>query len=118
MMTGVGRGCFNIYVGLLMFLTLGDKVIINYIMGIALIVSGLIFLFLSKFKHMSDEDINRAVSVQKKSVMNAALHHAKSSENAIKQAAFDNKDVIAKVAYENKDEIAKAAFENKEFLAD
>ena len=63
-------------------------------MGGVLIVGGLIFLFLSLFKQMNDEEISRAVSVQKKSVTNAAGNLARNNQGAIKQAAWDNKDVI------------------------
>ena len=118
MMTGVGRGFFNIYVGLLMFFTNGDGKWVSYIMGFAMIGAGLIFLFLSRFKNVSDEDINRAVSVQKKSVFNSFGTVAKNNEAAIKQAAWDNRDVIGQVAYDNRDVIAKAAYDNRELLAD
>ena len=78
MMTGVGRGSFNIYVGLILFLTQGnDTNIANIIMGIAMIVAGSILLFLSKFKNLTDEEIMRAVSVQKQSVWNAVGNAAK-----------------------------------------
>ena len=73
MMTGVGKGFFNIFVGSLLFFTneRGKILSTNTIMGSAMIFAGLIFIFLSKHKKLSDEDINRAISVQKKSVINS-----------------------------------------------
>ena len=70
LMTGVGRGLFNIFVGSLLFFTdqSNSTFTLAFFMGWFIMIGGLIFLFLSKFKQLSDEDINRAVSVQKKSV--------------------------------------------------
>ena len=75
------------------------------LMGLAMIIGGSIFLFLSFFKNMNDEEISRAVSIQKKSVADAAIGVAKNNQGAIKQAAWDNKEVIAEVAYDNRDAI-------------
>ena len=80
-------------------------------------IAGGIFIFLSKYKQLSDEDINRAVSVQKKSVANWATNTAKNNQGAIKKAAYDNQDVIAQVAWENRDTIAEVAYDNREMLA-
>ena len=120
MMTGVGRGCFNIFVGSLLFFT-NDKsktFTAGFFMGWAMILCGCLFIFLSKFKQLSDEDINRAISVQKQSVANHVGTLAKNNEGAIKQAAYNNRDVIAQVAYDNRDVIAQAAYDNREMLAD
>ena len=68
MMTGVGKGCFNIFVGSMLFF---NGTAVSSIMGFAMMAAGCIFIFLSRFRQLSDEDINRAVSVQKKSVFNA-----------------------------------------------
>ena len=48
------------------------------VMGGAMIFAGLIFLFLSRVKHMSDEELDRAVSVTRASV----------ARNTIKKAAI------------------------------
>ena len=80
-------------------------------MGVAMIISGIIFLFLSKVKNMSDDDLQRALSV-----------YADNNKAAMKRAgskfASDHKDVIAKVAYDNRAVIAEKAYENKEMLTD
>ena len=52
-------------------------------MGIAMIAAGILFIFLSKYKEMSDEDLNRAVSVNRQAV-----------SAAVKKTAVNNKDVI------------------------
>lgn len=61
----MGKGTFNIFVGLLLLVDTSDgstKVMDN-IAGYAIIASGCIFIFLSKIKNMKDEDIHRAISV-------------------------------------------------------
>ena len=64
LLSGLGKGVFNIFIGTLLFLNhAGDTDIYNMAMGSALIVSGLIFIFLSKVKNMSDADMTRALSV-------------------------------------------------------
>ena len=80
-MTGVGKGVFNIFVGFLMIVK--SQALPSWLMGIAMILAGILFIFLSKYKEMSDEDLNRAVSVNR-----AALNQA------VKKKAVDNKDVI------------------------
>ena len=63
-MTGVGKGCFNIFVGgIMMFNAVSGANILYSICGWCLIASGFIFLFLSRVKKMSDEDLERAMSV-------------------------------------------------------
>ena len=54
LMTGVGKGIFNIFVGTLLLLNKNGP---SYICAYAMILSGLAFLFLSKVKKMSDEDL-------------------------------------------------------------
>jgi hypothetical protein len=57
-LTGGGKGLFNIFVGLLLYVTAGDEKkgnIFDYIVGILLVASGIFFLFLSKCSNMSDE---------------------------------------------------------------
>ena len=68
-MTGMGKGLFNIFVGSLLFFTKDSKYdLLNLIMGPCIMGSGAIFLFLSLFKNMSDEELHRAVSVQKEEI--------------------------------------------------
>ena len=86
LMTGVGRGIFNIFVGSLLFFTdqSTSTFTLSFFMGWFILVSGLIFLFLSKFKQLSDEDINRAISVQKKSVNAHVQNFARNNQEEIK----------------------------------
>ena len=104
LMTGIGKGAFNIFVGFLMLVK--SQSIPSWIMGIGMILVGILFIFLSKYKEMSDEDLNRAVSVNRAAV-----------SQAVKQTAVDNKDVIYQAAYDNKDVIAEAAYNNREVIA-
>ena len=60
-----------------------------------MILGGLVFIFLSKYKNMSDEDLQRAVSVTRKSVVNNIAGVAYNNKETIGQAAYDNRDVIA-----------------------
>ena len=60
LMTGLGKGFFNMFVGTLLFLN-GDTA--SDLMGWAMIISGCIFIFLSRVKNMSDSDLERAMSV-------------------------------------------------------
>ncbi len=61
-LTGVGKGLFNIFVGTLLFLN-DDGVNPSMILGFCLIFSGLTFLFLSYCKKMTDTDLQRATSL-------------------------------------------------------
>ena len=92
------------------------------IAGWALIASGAAFLFLSKVKNMSDDEMQRALSVyaeeNKASAKKNATDFAHNHKDDAKKLAYDNKDVIAAVAYENKDVLAQAAYDNKEMLAE
>jgi hypothetical protein len=68
-LTGGGKGIFNIFVGLLLSMNSG----INspfYIptVGVLLVGSGFIFIFLSKCTNMSDETLMRATSINTKEV--------------------------------------------------
>ena len=87
-------------------------------MGISMILVGRAFIFLSKYKQMSDEDLVRAVSVTRKSVVNAGIGAVRNNQGIIRQAAEENQDLIAQVAYENKDVVAQAAYDNRELLAE
>ena len=96
-MTGVGKGIFNCFVGTLLFLNEDDGM--AQIMGWAMIGAGLAFIFLSKVKNMSDDDMQRALSVygeaNKAQMKKAAVNTAKNNKDTIKQVAVDNQDVIA-----------------------
>ena len=61
LMTGMGKGLFNIFVGSLLCSI--DGGLLNLIMGPCIMGSGVIFIFLSMFKNMSDDELQRAVSV-------------------------------------------------------
>ena len=84
-MTGIGKGLFNVFVGTLLFLNADTM---SYIMGGAMILSGFVFLFLSKVKNMSDDDLHRALSVY------ADQNKAQMKKKGAK-FANDHKDVIA-----------------------
>ena len=123
--TGMGKGVFNFFVGSLLFCivdpreTKGD--LVNQMMGIAMMASGLIFVFLSKVKKMEDEDLVRALSVyadaDKSKMKKKGKETAYNNKDAIKKAAIDNKDVIASVAYDNKEVIGQVAYENRDVIA-
>ena len=107
-LTGIGKGCFNLFCGLLLFIDMDNM--FSLIMGILMFSSGIIFIFLSRCRHMSDDQLQRATSIitgdLKKKAAQDSLNYAKAHQDEIKQVAYDNKDVIAQVAYENKDAIA------------
>ena len=119
LLTGVGKGTFNIFVGTLLFL---DDDALYTLTGWAMIASGLIFIFLSKVKNMTDDDLNRALSVYssdvKDKVKKKAVSVAKNNKETIAKVAVDNKDVIAQVAYDHREQLAQAAYDNREALAD
>ena len=102
LLSGIGKGVFNIFIGTLLFLNHADNgktSIYNTIVGSALIFSGLMFIFLSKVKNMSDEDMTRALSVyadaNKASAGGAWNDHKGDVKDAALKAAVNNKDVIA-----------------------
>ena len=111
-LTGGGKGLFNIFVGLLLYVTAGEEsiYIFDLLVGILLVASGIFFLFLSKCSNMSDEQLQRATSINaenlRKQAAKGAINVAKNNKDAIKKAAYDNKEVIAQVAYDNRDVIA------------
>ena len=108
LLTGLGKGIFNIFVGTLLFTNsdAGSK-----IMGWAMVASGCVFLFLSQVKKMTDEDMQRAISVY-------ADQNKKAMKKGAVKLANDNKEVIAQVAYDNREYIAEKAYENREVLAE
>ena len=106
LLTGIGRGCFNIFIGTMLFIFDNSDSVKTFILAWAMILGGFIFIFLSKYKNISDEDLQRAVSVTRKSVVNNISGVAYNNREAIGQVAYDNRDVIAQVAYDNRDVIA------------
>ena len=88
LMTGFGKGIFNMFVGSLLFIN--EHSTGGTIMGWSMMLAGCIFIFMSKYKQMSDEDLVRAVSVTRKSVNNAAIGLAKNNQGVIRQAAAEN----------------------------
>ena len=64
MSTGYGRGCFNIFTGMFLFFSNDDDGILNAnnIAGAAITFCGFVFLFLSKFKDLSESDLDRHAS--------------------------------------------------------
>jgi len=54
-LTGVGKGVFNIFIGTLLFLNEPGKFSPSAVLGWMFILSGLVFLFFSRFKKMTDE---------------------------------------------------------------
>ena len=111
-LTGGGKGLFNIFVGLLLYITAGDEnnKFFNILVGAFLVLSGIFFIFLSKCSNMTDEQLQRATSINadnlRKQAAKGAVNLAKNNKDAIKKAAYDNKEVIAQVAYDNRDVIA------------
>ena len=93
LMTGFGKEIFNIFVGSLLFIN--EHSYGGALMGISMILVGCAFIFLSKYKQMSDEDLVRAVSVTRKSVVNAGIGAVRNNQGIIRQAAEENQDLIA-----------------------
>ena len=61
MLTGRGKGAFNIFVGTLLF---NDTTHLpSILMGAAMIFAGCIFIFLTSVRNISDDELDRAVSV-------------------------------------------------------
>ena len=57
LMTGLGKGLFNIFVGTLLCFLTSNTSVVQYVCGYAMITAGLIFLFLSCVKNVSDEEL-------------------------------------------------------------
>jgi len=95
-LTGMGKGCFNLFVGSLILIN-DDP--FSIIVGFSLIGSGILFVFLSKVKKLTDEELQRATSIYtenlKKEAREGVVDYAKAHKDDIKQAAYDNRDVIA-----------------------
>ena len=61
LMTGIGKGLFSIFTGTLLLINVDSSA--STIMGYAMILVGCILIFLSKFKNMTDDQMNRAMSL-------------------------------------------------------
>lgn len=87
--TGLGKGCFNVFVGSLLLINMRENQpeISQAIMGFSMIGSGLIFIFLSKVKKMEDDDLIRALSVY-------ADENKAQMKKSGQKFANDNKDNI------------------------
>lgn len=57
LLTGVGKGVFNIFIGTLLFLNQPGAFSASVVLGWTFIFSGLIFLLLSCCKKMSDDEL-------------------------------------------------------------
>lgn len=122
-LTGKGKGIFNIFVGTLLFLNEPGKFSPSMVLGWMLVVSGLLFIFFSFFKKMSDEDLQRATSLYgaelQKKAMNSGKKFTVDHSDDIARAAVNNRDVIANVVetpMDRGDSVANAAYhDNKEF---
>ena len=84
-LTGMGKGIFNIFIGLLL---LCDESPLSFVMAIIMLVTGAIFIFLSKWRNMSDDELQRATSIATKEVKKKAyedsLNYAKDHKDDIK----------------------------------
>merc|ERR1711935_111056 len=97
-MTGKGRGCFNIIVGLLIFITNPRTTVPEYLMGFLLLFSGMFILFLTLCTKASNDDILRAMSVNssmKKSNSSMKFSNLKGTKNN------DNHYTISHMKYNN-----------------
>ena len=103
------------------FLIIDTNILIQ-LGGYIIMGTGLIFIFLSYFKNMSDEDLEKAMAIKseshRKTLKKHALKLAENNKDNAKQLIINNKDVIGKVAYDNRDVITQAAYDNKELLAE
>ena len=70
-LTGLGKGFFNIFCGCLLFLDADDG--FSLAMGVVMIVTGVLFIFLSRCRHMSDDALQRATSINQKALQKKAL---------------------------------------------
>ena len=91
LMTGYGKGAFNILVGATLFIaSAGESAIGNEIMGWCMIFAGCVFIFLVRYKGMSDDDLHRSLSI-----MASEKNTAKKAANALKY----NTATLAKDVY-------------------
>ena len=116
-MTGVGRAGFNIGVGTLLFL---NSDILSTIAGCALIASGLILLYLSKVKNMSDVELNRAMSVYASDRTSYLRDAAPTSVNdsAPIQPDYSSSEVIAQVSHDSRDSYYSSGYDSRHAIGD
>ena len=64
-MTGFGKGCFNIFAGLMLFFQAerGKLLDPNNIIGAAMSFVGIVFIVVSKMKDMDGDDVDRTASL-------------------------------------------------------
>ena len=79
MSSGYGKGFFNLFTGMLLFINSEEGFGFNTISGIAISISGLIFICLSKFKDLSESDLDRHASSNRKEVYAAGMGVAKNN---------------------------------------
>ena len=84
-LTGMGKGLLNLFLGSLMLI---NDDIFSKIVASCLIGSGILFVFLSKVKKLSDEDLQRATSIYtdnlKKEAKEGIVDYAKAHKDDIK----------------------------------
>ena len=113
LLTGVGKGVFNIFVGGLLFVA--NDSVMDLVMGYAMLGAGGVFLFLSVVKKMSDDDLHAAMTgMAKKDTVKMKA----SATAAAKKGYQDNKESIHKLAVDNKEVVAQVAWDNKEVIAE
>ena len=98
MLTGKGRGCFNIFVGTLLFISNPKAGVPSIIMGILMCMAGCFLLFLSISNKMSDNTIRISQSFDATKVMTNAATSVlgnKKNQQFAKNIAYENRDVIA-----------------------
>ena len=63
MSSGYGKGCFNVFTGMFLFFDSDTGIFTpNNICGACITFSGIVFIFLSKFKDLSESDLDRHAS--------------------------------------------------------
>ena len=90
-LTGMGKGAFNIFIGLLLLCDIDANDSFNplsFIMSMVMLTTGVVFIFLSKWRNMSDDELQRATSIAtkevKKKVYEDSLNYARDHKDEIK----------------------------------
>ena len=114
-LTGMGKGIFNIFIGTLLFLNHPGEISPSAILGWMFIISGFVFIFFSYCKKMTDTDLQRATSLYGAELQQKARNQGKKfvveHKDEIATAAVNNKEVIANVM-DRGDSVANAAYQN------
>jgi len=120
LLTGIGKGAFNMFIGSLLFLNHPGEFSASLILGIVLMVSGIIFMLLSCCKKMTDDELQRASSLYGKELQSKARNQGKKfaveHKDDIARLAVDNKEVIASVVVDRGDSVANAVFHDRKDL--